>query len=154
MAGRASSCRRSDGIALWPFDDSDLTQLLAKRNRVIETYPGDAYSVLGVAGNNKTSQGWRKAAGRRMRDVLSDMPISFDENVARQLDEGFGAAKEGEDPFDAMVGAVLLALVALGERSPGLPVNPQVRDKEGMDSGVRPHTSQISPEGTDAYLYG
>ena len=45
---------RKRGVAMWPFDGADLNQLLKGRQQVIlETYPGDAYSVLGVAGNRR-----------------------------------------------------------------------------------------------------
>ncbi|HYD47980.1 MAG TPA: hypothetical protein VEB21_06525 [Terriglobales bacterium] len=127
---------RLKGVALWPFDGADLAHLLAERGKVIvETYPGDAYSVLGIRGNNKRSHSWRKAACDRIREVLAHQPIELAAELNAEFDEGFGEGPNGEDPFDTAVGALLLALVALGERSPGLPDDPVIQNKEGWIIG-------------------
>jgi len=129
---------RARGVALWPFDGASLPELLRRSKQVIvETYPGDAYSVLGVAGNSKREPSWRRKAGRRILEVIQTeaFPIQLSAELRRMFGDGFGTDKEAEDRFDATVGALLMALVAVGRRTPGLPSDPLVRNKEGWILG-------------------
>lgn len=124
------------GVALWPFDGADLRELVRERRQVIlETYPGGAYSVLGLVGNRKTAHAWRRAACGRIEDVLSSHAIALDADLQQLFATGFGSAPTGGDPFDAVVGAILLALVALGERAPGISDVPSIQRKEGWILG-------------------
>jgi hypothetical protein len=52
--------------------------------------------------------------GRRSASV-------FDAAAEAQVDNGFGPTKDGEDPFDALVGLCSMIDVAVGRRAAGEP---------------------------------
>jgi len=119
-----------DHVRMWPFDGA-LPDLLAPGSVVLaECYPRAAYTwPLGFpgAGWSKRRQADRRARGREALawTRASGLPIHLDPAMRAAIDDGFGAAPSGEDPFDATMGAlqmiaVLDGLVPAGP-PPGLP---------------------------------
>jgi hypothetical protein len=125
-------------VRIWPFDGS-LQELVSQGGvTVCESYPGETYGHLGISGaTDKTRRTWRSAAGRRILDVLRDMPgLVLRDDLVALIDEGFGDDELGEDRFDAVVGLLGMVLVALGHDSAPVPDDRRVRIFEGWIVGA------------------
>ena len=64
--------------------------------------------------------------------------VALDEALRAAVEDGFGAAPGGEDPFDATVGLLGMLNVLCGGRPPGAPNDPAVRKIEGWILGQAP----------------
>jgi hypothetical protein len=106
-------------VRLWPMDGA-LTQLVTTGRTVLaEVYPRAAYTwPLGFprAGWSKRRQDDRRAravdAGQWIRARGPSIVLAPAMQAA--LDDGFGAAPSGEDPFDATMGALQMIAVLDG----------------------------------------
>jgi hypothetical protein len=103
------------GAALWPFDGP--LEELAGRGRLViaETYPADSYAAVGAPfrpGESKRRQGDRRGKADAILGwaATRGLGVAACENVLR---DGFGAARAGEDAFDALLG--LLAMIPVVE---------------------------------------
>ena len=134
-----SLARLGREVGLWPFD-GDLPQLLQTRACVaVETYPADACVQLGFP---PPGRGWSK---RRQTDryrlsqwlVQSAMSgnVALTESLRRDIDLGFGTARDGEDRFDAFVGNLAMLGVVQGHRDEGTPRDAIIRSVEGWILG-------------------
>jgi hypothetical protein len=56
-----------------------------------------------------------------------DSPATGQPDLVEAIQDGFGPAKDGEDPFDAVVGLFLMLDVLLGYRQDGAPDDEAVR---------------------------
>ena len=124
------------GTKVWPFDGG-LHDLVAGGASVIaETYPKCAYRVLGfgLRGKVKDHEA-RAAAGRRGIDTLRQTAVELTPELRTALSAGF-RHDGGDDSFDAAVGAILMALIALGHHSAGDPCALEPRQVEGWMLGV------------------
>ena len=122
---------------LWPFD-GPLAALLTPGSAVIaETYPGEIYGHLGITfgPGGKGAQAARAGNGALLRDWASKLELTLDPPFQAALDDGFGAAPGGDDPFDAAVGLIGLLNILRGGRPPGDPTAPVVRKIEGWILG-------------------
>ncbi|MBA3370086.1 MAG: hypothetical protein H0T96_01325 [Thermoleophilaceae bacterium] len=128
--------------AIWPFDGT-LADLLAANDAVIvETYPAEAYGLLGLRmgspGTSKTSQASRRAEAPRLLQWCAEHHVEPDQQLQQEIEDGFGPSKGGEDPFDAVAGLFgMMATLSLGGEPP-LPADDAVRDIEGWMFGRRP----------------
>jgi hypothetical protein len=106
------------GASLWPFD-GDLRALAGRGGFVLaETYPADAYAVVGAPfgkRESKTSQVDRRS---KAGAILSWAEIAaVDLGPGREaLIDGFSPSRSGEDPFDALVGLLAMIAVVDGRR--------------------------------------
>ena len=110
-------------LSIWPFDGC-LNDLLKQPGIVVsETYPAAMYRHLGLgiskgskrrksdrADDAATIQAWARTNDVRLTKELQD-----------EIKDGFGPTKDGEDPFDAVVGLLGMLDVALGNLAPGDP---------------------------------
>ena len=125
--------------AIWPFDGT-LADLLAANDAVIvETYPAEAYGLLGLRmgspGTSKTSQASRRAEAPRLLQWCAEHDVELDRRLQHEIEDGFGPRKSGEDPFDAVVGLLgMIETLSLGGEPP-LPGDQAVRDVEGWMFG-------------------
>jgi len=62
-------------------------------------------------------------------------PVVCDVGLVEQIQSGFGDGPDGEDPFDAVVGLLLMIDVVLNYRSEGVPQHDVVRRIEGWIFG-------------------
>ena len=110
---------RRRGARLWPFDGS-LTELATAGVPVLaETYPAEAYGHVGIAFQarmSKRRQEDRRAAMVGLFDWARHRGITFSEALVTQVEDGFGASSDGEDAFDAFIGALSMIEVADGRR--------------------------------------
>jgi len=127
--------------AIWPFDGT-LADLLAANDAVIvETYPAEAYGLLGLRmgspGTKKTSQASRRAEASRLLQWCAEHNVEPDRPLQRDIEDGFGPRKSGEDPFDAVAGLFgMIDTLSLGGEPP-LPSAHAVREIEGWMFGRR-----------------
>jgi hypothetical protein len=102
-------------VKLWPFDGA-LQQLLVPGNVVVvETYPAEFYTHFGLE-VVKTDQASRKVASRALVDWAMKTKTKISAELMVQLEDGFGPSRDGEDPFDAVVGLCGMLNVLLGRR--------------------------------------
>lgn len=115
---------------------------------IAETYPAAAANLLGIRIPlpGKTSQVARKAAGVDITRVTETYGIAPSAELRVAIDDGFGPRKDGEDPFDALLGLLGMIAVATGAQATGIGTPdepPYVRTVEGWILGVaaRPDTT-------------
>lgn len=133
--------RLAQRVGVWPFDGT-LRQLLARPGFVIaETYPGEIYHHfdLGIRDRrrSKRRQGDRQADAPRLLAIAASLGLRLAGEAAAAIADGFGARKEGEDSFDAMVGVLGMINILRGNRAEGAPENPLIRTVEGWILGQR-----------------
>lgn len=135
--------RAEPGVALWPFHGT-LDTLLTRQDVVLaETYPAEAYRHLGVgfaaaAGGRRAGkriQAARAANARALRAWARAAGVTLDEPLAALIEDGFGPAALGEDPFDATLGLLGMLNVVLGLRPAGDPLDPTIAGLEGWILG-------------------
>jgi hypothetical protein len=110
------------GARLWPFD-GPLMSLGASGGVVLaETYPGEAYSHVGVRfrpGQSKTRQSDRAGFADAILELAGGRGVECDDAVQDAIRDGFGSGKSGEDRFDALIGLLSMIEVVTGGRSEG-----------------------------------
>jgi hypothetical protein len=127
-------------VRVWPFDDDRLENLCVPHSiTIVETYPTETYGHLGIGNRGKLHQCWRiDAIARALKVAGGAAPIVAARELAQRSVEGFGPTEDGEDPFDAVVGALGLALAVLGADSAELPDDDAAaRTVEGWIVGAR-----------------
>jgi hypothetical protein len=128
--------RHSDIVNIWPFH-GELHDLVRPGTlTLVETCPAETYAHLGIGGDSsKQNQAWRRHAGIPMLEVAGES-IVVDQALEAAIADGFGRAKSGEDPFDALAGALGMVLIAVGRDSAPLPSSSIVREVEGWILGL------------------
>jgi hypothetical protein len=124
-------------FAIWPFAGT-LRDLIRERSFVVvESYPAEAYRHLGFprSGWSKRQASDRRARGMEILAWAAQRPVVCDGRLVEQIQAGFGDGPEGEDPFDAVVGLLLMIDVVLNYRSEGVPQDDVVRRVEGWIFG-------------------
>jgi hypothetical protein len=133
-------------VVLWPFEGS-LAELLAPGRVVVaETYPAEFYTHLGVeftrapdgGRSGKRVQQERAAQAEALIAAAREMGAALAPDLERQLRDGFGVREDGEDRFDASVGALGMLNVVAGRRAAGEPADPELRRIEGWILGQGP----------------
>ena len=136
----APALRDGVDVGLWPFQGR-LEELLARhRFTVAETYPGEAYSHLGLVPALRRNGGKRSGVARRkaaalLFDAAHELDVEADPAARAEIEDGFGAGADGEDRFDAVVGLLGMLGVVRGRRCSGEPDDPVVRRVEGWILG-------------------
>ena len=115
---------RKRGAKLWPFDGALASLVKSGKPVLAETYPAEAYGHVGVrfgTTGGKTSQSGRQEAVRNLGAWARNAAVTFSTDLQSAITDGFGPAKSGEDPFDALMGLLGMIEVADGRRSEGPP---------------------------------
>jgi hypothetical protein len=129
-------------VRVWPFS-GELHHLLRPGATVLaETYPTEFYDHLGVrfrggGAGGKRSQAARAANAPVLLAWAEAAGVELEAGLRRAIEAGFGPAPEGEDAFDAVVGAMGMVNVVLGRREPGEPQEAHLRRVEGWILGQR-----------------
>ncbi len=110
---------------IWPFDGR-LSELLGRPGMVVaETYPAEVYRHLDLAirggGKSKRRQSDRAADANSLQAWACVNPVRLTCRLRAEIVDGFGAGKDGEDRFDAVVGLLGMLDVVLGNRPSGEP---------------------------------
>uniref|UniRef100_UPI0025C45CC6 hypothetical protein n=1 Tax=Elioraea sp. TaxID=2185103 RepID=UPI0025C45CC6 len=127
---------RASGLRLWPFEGT--LAALATPGGVVaaEAYPGEGYARLGLRfPSAKRRQGWRAAQAAAIAAWCARHGIVPDTSLAARIADGFGPSPEGEDAFDATIGALAAITVAAGIDPEGTPDDPAIRSWEGWMLG-------------------
>jgi hypothetical protein len=145
----APALRAGRDLALWPFD-GPLAELLARRPLVVaESYPAEFYHHLGVVfparAGGKRSQAARAANAGTLLAWAAANGVALHPALEADAGDGFGPAADAEDRFDAVVGAMGMLNVVLGNRPPGEPADPVTRRVEGWILGQLVEGSPGSP---------
>lgn len=129
--------RRLDSISIWPFDGS-LEHLLERGGMtVVEIYPTDVYSRMGLtlgtaAGGKRSDAVARAASARTVAERAASTGIRLSDSVSVELNEGC----ESEHRFDALVGLLGMLEVVTLEHHHREPTDPVVRAVEGWILGM------------------
>ena len=129
-------------FAIWPFAGT-LRDLIRERSFVVvESYPAEAYRHLGFprSGWSKRDSSERRTRGMEILAWAAQRPVVCDGRLVEQIQSGFGDGPDGEDPFDAVVGLLLMIDVVLNYRSEGAPQDDVVRRVEGWIFGQQAQT--------------
>jgi hypothetical protein len=108
------------GARLWPFDGHLHTLVRTDGAILAETYPAEAYGHVGIRfgpGASKRRQSDRASFAPILHAWASRNGVAFTPALAATLDDGFGPAPSGEDPFDALAGLLGMIEVADGRRA-------------------------------------
>lgn len=135
-------------LTLWPFQ-GELAALLRPGQVVVaETYPAEEYGHLGLSfgARSKRDQAARAANGARLLTWAEQREVKLAPALAAAVRNGFGPGKEGEDPFDALVGLLGMLDVVRGQRPAGAPPRDAVRRVEGWILGQQ--RSEIGDQGS------
>jgi hypothetical protein len=122
---------------LWPFDGA-LASSASHFLTIAETYPAESYRHAGInlhSGMSKRNQGHRRKALAGMSGWCSAKKIVLSKAVGEAVENGFGARKSGEDPFDAFAGLIAMIEVAEGRRQPSPDSNVSIQGREGWILG-------------------
>jgi hypothetical protein len=113
-----------NALAYWPFEGG-LNDLLESHATVVaETYPAEFYGHLGLPRLiGKRRQANRAALSTRLSSAAAALGVRLDPDLQHQIDDGFGAARHGEDAFDAFVGLLGMINVLSGVRPSGEPLD-------------------------------
>ena len=120
---------RQRGAALWPFDGE--LALLSESHKLVlaETYPGEAYSHIGIrfqTGMSKQRRDDRLAVTQHLAKDLAQGGVAVTPEMAQAISGGFGSHRDGEDRFDAAVGLLGMIQVVEGHRAAmPLPIRPE-----------------------------
>ena len=130
-----------DELEIWPFDGG-LATLLEQRGVVVaETYPGEVYRHLDLKIARQGRKGCaadRAKDARTLLDWADENGVSVTDGLRRDVEDGFGRDKYGDDRFDALVGLFGMLDVVLGNRPEGAPPDADIRRIEGWILGQRP----------------
>jgi hypothetical protein len=130
-------------MAIWPFQGRFWDLVDRGGVVVVETYPAEYYSALGVRFGSAAAG---KARGKRNpEDRRANAPALLaaaraggavvSPDLANALLAGFGKAASGEDAFDSLVGLVALLWAVKGRLDVIEPEQPSLRAVEGWIMG-------------------
>ena len=108
------------GARLWPFDGALAELGKTPGVAVAETYPADAYALVGAAfkpGESKRRLEDRKSKAERILDWAARHSVVLSERAQNAVRSGFKPSCGGEDAFDAFLGLLLMIEVVYGRRS-------------------------------------
>jgi hypothetical protein len=126
----------NEKVRIWPFDGSLEKLIEAPGVVIVETYPTEFYGHLGVAlgEGGKRSQKGRQNAAPAMIQWVGKTGVDITQ-LRSTIEDGFGTDRDGEDRFDAVVGALGMLNVILGHRQSGEPSEEAVGKIEGWILG-------------------
>lgn len=130
-------------IGLWPFDGPLLALLGSRSTVIVETYPTEFYAHLGfrlggAKGNGKQSPSARRAVSKHLLMMAAQLGCEFTTAAHEGVTGGFGSGRDGEDPFDAMVGVLGILKCLHASELIDAPADPAVQSIEGWILGQRP----------------
>jgi hypothetical protein len=129
----APALRNGGLVFLWPFDGA-LSSLLVPGNVIVaETYPAECYGWFSEDPlGSKRKMDNRKVFGPSLLRWADAQNVTLEDGLRKEIHDGFS---QGDDAFDAAVGLFGMLRVCLGQREPGEPSEPIIRQVEGWILG-------------------
>jgi hypothetical protein len=127
-------------LKIWPFSGS-LAELCQNSSTVVvETYPTEFYTHLGLSFSSshhgsKRRRLNRQAYAHHLIFWANLLNIVLDPSIRQMLITGFGDSPYGEDRFDAIVGLYGMINVILGNHPTGEPLYHRITTVEGWIFG-------------------
>lgn len=136
-------------VALWPFDGA-LNELLEQQDIVLaESYPADAYAMVGLPRKPVWSKGRQedrlRFAPLLLRWLNERRNLQANPDLLTMIEDGFGADINGEDRFDALLGLFAMLEIVEGKHAEGAPNEPAIRQWEGWILGRQPAAASGAP---------
>ncbi len=123
-------------VRLWPFAGPFRSLLAPGIVAVAETYPAEAMRHLGIRlRGSKRRQADRAAVAPGLRAALAALGATASPALDAAIADGFGAAAEGEDRFDCVLGVLCVLNVLVGRRPDVAPDDPWIQRWEGWVLG-------------------
>lgn len=126
-------------LKLWPFSGSFSDLCLPGNIIVVETYPAEYYSHLGIfqPGDrmSKRKQSGRKYYTEKLISLSDRLNLDLDPGVISAIQDGFGDFLDSEDRFDALVGLYGMINVVQANHPNGEPVPSRIAKIEGWIFG-------------------
>ncbi len=134
---------RDRGFHLWPFDGNLAALSRQPGVTLIETYPAEIYGWLEIHKMHLASGRFAKSRQLSRRDVLAQLipdlekqGITLTPTVNAHIINGIDTAQGKDDAFDALIGVIGLAMIAMGQRAENLPDTSLICDQEGWIMGL------------------
>ena len=132
-------------VAVWPFNGRLDDLLRVHRVTLAETYPAEACLHLGMTppGNqwSKTDPDGRRGQAEYLLRWANLRSVQLADDLVELIQSGFGPSKDGEDPFDALLGLLSMLEVVTGHRPAGAPEDNRIQTVEGWILGQLETTS-------------
>ncbi len=127
-------------LKLWPFYGPLSSCCLPQNCVVVETYPAEFYTHLGLSFSSRPPKSKRRHADRlafaaHLISWAEVHSVDLDPSVRSAILDGFGDHPQGEDRFDALVGLYGMINVVQGHHPTGEPLAPQQSAIEGWIFG-------------------
>jgi hypothetical protein len=108
-------------IKIWPFAGR-LDECCRNADIVVvETYPAEYYTHLGLSSSSSPRWSKRRQSDRsffagRLISLAQNLRLSLTSEVREKILDGFGSSADGEDQFDALIGLYGMINVIQGNR--------------------------------------
>ena len=127
-------------LKIWPFSGSLSSLCLPGNAVVVETYPAEFYTHLGLSFSSSRHTSKRRRSDRLfyahyLLDWSERHTLDLDPSIVEDLRDGFGNGVDGEDRFDAIVGLYGMINVVQGFHPSGEPLLPHISNIEGWIFG-------------------
>ncbi len=123
---------RGDPVALWPYAGPFRSLLAPGTVAVAETYPAEALRHLGIRlAGSKRRQADRAATAAPLLAAMRALGAVPAPALIAAVRNGFGAAADGEDRFDSVIGVLGVLNVLAGCRPDTAPDDPWIGRWEG-----------------------
>ncbi len=127
-------------LKIWPFSGSLAKLFHLGAFVIVESYPAEFYTHLGLSFSSFNRRSKRRYSDRKANaDHLISWAlahkIDLDFSITQMLLDGFGEGLAGEDRFDALVGLYGMINVVLGCHPTGEPLLPHISRIEGWIFG-------------------
>lgn len=127
---------RGETVALWPFAGPFRALLAPGVVALAETYPAEASRHLGIRlSGSKRRQADRAGVAAPLLAAMRALDARPAPALAAAVADGFGAAADGEDRFDCVVGVLGVLNALAGNRPDSAPADSWVQRWEGWVLG-------------------
>jgi hypothetical protein len=133
---------------IWPFSGSLDELCQPGASVIVETYPAEFYTHLGLSFSSSSRRSKRRRSDRliyldHLLSWASALQIDLSSSITHMLQDGFGDDPAGEDRFDAFVGLYGMINVILGNHPAGEPLPPHISRVEGWIFGQEGSQAEI-----------
>jgi hypothetical protein len=141
----------SDYFRIWPFDGNLEDLLQPGRIVAAETYPAEFYAPLQIVfsptrknqKSGKRSIQDRQSNASTLIEAARKLQVQLSSELELSIQEGFGAQRQSEDAFDALIGLLGMVMVVHGLLPRSVPLSGTIAAIEGWIFGQSESRSAI-----------